>query len=97
MTLATLPSSSLPGSSIRRAPADVVINIHNAYRRPEFRTGHCACFHTGASVTADIEGVLIHGAQSALAFPVTDRKSWRTHLTSERHLCAKLAERTAER
>jgi L-lactate dehydrogenase complex protein LldG len=44
-------------------PADIVVNIHHAYRRPEFRRGHYASFHTGPSATADIEGVLIHGAQ----------------------------------
>jgi L-lactate dehydrogenase complex protein LldG len=44
-------------------PADIVINLHHAYRRPEFRDRHYASFHTGPSATADIEGVLIHGAQ----------------------------------
>jgi len=44
-------------------PADIVVNLHQAYRRPEFHGGHYACFHTGPSATADIEGVLIHGAQ----------------------------------
>ena len=44
-------------------PADIVINLHHAYRRPEFRDRHYACFHSGPSATADIEGVLIHGAQ----------------------------------
>jgi hypothetical protein len=33
------------------------------YRRPEFRDRRYAAFHTGPSATADIEGVLIHGAQ----------------------------------
>jgi L-lactate dehydrogenase complex protein LldG len=44
-------------------PADIVVNLHDAYRRPEFRDRHYASFHTGPSATADIEGVLIHGAQ----------------------------------
>jgi L-lactate dehydrogenase complex protein LldG len=44
-------------------PADIVVNLHQAYGRPEFRQGHYATFHTGPSATADIEGVLIHGAQ----------------------------------
>ncbi|MBV8146143.1 MAG: LUD domain-containing protein [Gammaproteobacteria bacterium] len=44
-------------------PADIVINLHHAYRRPELRERHYAAFHTGPSATADIEGVLIHGAQ----------------------------------
>ncbi len=44
-------------------PSDIVINIHHAYRRPEWRRARYAVFHTGPSATADIEGVLIHGAQ----------------------------------
>jgi L-lactate dehydrogenase complex protein LldG len=44
-------------------PADIVVNLHHAYRRLEFRDRHYASFHTGPSATADIEGVLIHGAQ----------------------------------
>jgi L-lactate dehydrogenase complex protein LldG len=51
-------------------PADIVINLHNAYHRPEFRDGHYACFHTGPSATADIEGVLIHGAQGVRSLSV---------------------------
>ena len=49
-------------------PSDILVNLHHAYRRPEFRDRHYACFHTGPSATADIEGVLIHGAGRALAF-----------------------------
>ena len=51
-------------------PADIVINLHHAYRRPEFREGHYAAFHTGPSATADIEGVLIHGAQGVRSLSV---------------------------
>jgi L-lactate dehydrogenase complex protein LldG len=51
-------------------PADVVVNLHHAYRRPEFRDGHYAAFHTGPSATADIEGVLIHGAQGVRSLSV---------------------------
>jgi L-lactate dehydrogenase complex protein LldG len=51
-------------------PADIVLNLHHAYRRPEFRTSHYACFHTGPSATADIEGVLIHGAQGVRSLSV---------------------------
>ncbi|MGH6848069.1 MAG: LutC/YkgG family protein [Methylocella sp.] len=36
-------------------PVDIVVNLHDAYRRPEFRDRHYACFHTGPSATADIE------------------------------------------
>ena len=51
-------------------PADIVVNLHHAYRRPEFRRSHYACFHTGPSATADIEGVLIHGAQGVRSLSV---------------------------
>jgi L-lactate dehydrogenase complex protein LldG len=51
-------------------PADVVVNLHHAYRRPEFRGRHYASFHTGPSATADIEGVLIHGAQGVRSLSV---------------------------
>ncbi|MGO9994921.1 MAG: LutC/YkgG family protein [Steroidobacteraceae bacterium] len=51
-------------------PADIVINLHHAYRRPEFLKGHYAVFQTGPSATADIEGVLIHGAQGVRSLTV---------------------------
>jgi len=51
-------------------PADIVVNLHHAYRRPEFREGHYAAFHSGPSATADIEGVLIHGAQGVRSLSV---------------------------
>jgi L-lactate dehydrogenase complex protein LldG len=51
-------------------PADIVINLHHAYARPEFRHANYAVFHTGPSATADIEGVLIHGAQGVRSLTV---------------------------
>jgi L-lactate dehydrogenase complex protein LldG len=51
-------------------PADIVVNLHHAYRRPEFRKRHYVSFHTGPSATADIEGVLIHGAQGVRSLSV---------------------------
>jgi L-lactate dehydrogenase complex protein LldG len=51
-------------------PADIVINIHHAYRRSEWREARYAVFHTGPSATADIEGVLIHGAQGVRSLSV---------------------------
>jgi len=51
-------------------PADIVVNLHNAYQRPEFRDTRYAAFHTGPSATADIEGVLIHGAQGVRSLSV---------------------------
>ena len=51
-------------------PADVVDNLHNAYHRPEFREASYAVLMTGPSATADIEGVLIHGAQGVRSLTV---------------------------
>jgi L-lactate dehydrogenase complex protein LldG len=51
-------------------PADIVVNLHHAYRRPEFHGRSYASFHTGPSATADIEGVLIHGAQGVRSLSV---------------------------
>jgi L-lactate dehydrogenase complex protein LldG len=44
-------------------PARMLENMHHAYReRAQFDTDY-GVFMTGPSATADIEGVLIHGAQ----------------------------------
>lgn len=51
-------------------PADLLTNIQAAYRRPEFRQSAYAVLHTGPSATADIEGVLIHGAQGVRSLTV---------------------------
>ena len=51
-------------------PADIVANLHHAYRRPEWRAHHYAVLQTGPSATADIEGVLIHGAQGVRSLSV---------------------------
>ena len=51
-------------------PADIVLNLHHAYRRPEFRRARYAVLQTGPSATADIEGVLIHGAQGVRSLAV---------------------------
>lgn len=51
-------------------PADIVENLHTAYMRPEFHEGHYLVLQTGPSATADIEGVLIHGAQGVRALTV---------------------------
>jgi len=51
-------------------PADIVLNIHSAYARPEFRESLYAVFHSGPSATADIEGVLILGAQGVRSLSV---------------------------
>ena len=51
-------------------PDDIVVNLHQAYHRQEFHDRHYASFHTGPSATADIEGVLIHGAQGVRSLTV---------------------------
>jgi L-lactate dehydrogenase complex protein LldG len=51
-------------------PADIVVNIHCAYARREFRERRYAVFHSGPSATADIEGVLILGAQGVRSLSV---------------------------
>ncbi len=51
-------------------PADIVADIHAAYARPEFPQARYLVFHTGPSATADIEGVLIHGAQGVRSLAV---------------------------
>jgi L-lactate dehydrogenase complex protein LldG len=51
-------------------PADILPNIHHAYQRPERRDANYAVFQTGPSATADIEGVLIHGAQGVRSLSV---------------------------
>jgi L-lactate dehydrogenase complex protein LldG len=44
-------------------PLAIVADLHHAYRHPGFRTARYAALMTGPSATADIEGVLIRGAQ----------------------------------
>ena len=44
-------------------PTRIVGNLHQAYRDARFKTARYAVLVTGPSATADIEGVLIHGAQ----------------------------------
>ncbi|KQO51923.1 LutC/YkgG family protein [Methylobacterium sp. Leaf85] len=51
-------------------PADILVNIQAAYRRPDFGRAAYAVLHTGPSATADIEGVLIHGAQGVRSLTV---------------------------
>ncbi len=51
-------------------PARIVGNLHQAYRNPRFKTARYAVLVTGPSATADIEGVLIHGAQGVRSLAV---------------------------
>ncbi|MDF2604156.1 LUD domain-containing protein [Sphingomonas sp.] len=56
-------------------PADILLTLQDAYRRPEVQWHHYASLHTGPSATADIEGVLIHGAQGVRSLTVLFRPS----------------------
>lgn len=51
-------------------PRDIVENLHHAYRDPAFRAARYCVLVTGPSATADIEGVLIHGAQGVRSLSV---------------------------
>ena len=44
-------------------PSAIVPDLHHAYRHPGFFEARYAVFMTGPSATADIEGVLVRGAQ----------------------------------
>jgi L-lactate dehydrogenase complex protein LldG len=44
-------------------PARIVANLHHAYRQKAPFEARYGAFMTGPSATADIEGILIHGAQ----------------------------------
>jgi L-lactate dehydrogenase complex protein LldG len=48
----------------------IVSGLQEAYTHPVFQTARYAVFHTGPSATADIEGVLIHGAQGVRSLTV---------------------------
>jgi L-lactate dehydrogenase complex protein LldG len=51
-------------------PDSIVENLHHAYRHPGFFEAGYAVLMTGPSATADIEGVLIHGAQGIRSMTV---------------------------
>jgi L-lactate dehydrogenase complex protein LldG len=51
-------------------PAEVVAGLQHAYRREDFRDARYAVLVTGPSATADIEGVLIRGAQGVRSLTV---------------------------
>lgn len=48
----------------------IVPGLQDAYRLPVLHQHRYASFHTGPSATADIEGVLIHGAQGVRSLTV---------------------------
>lgn len=51
-------------------PRQIVTNLHHAYQDPGFREAGYAVLMSGPSATADIEGVLIHGAQGVRTLTV---------------------------
>ncbi|PLZ04358.1 hypothetical protein CY652_01420 [Burkholderia sp. WAC0059] len=51
-------------------PAQLVAGLQDVYRRPDFREARYAALVTGPSATADIEGVLILGAQGVRSLTV---------------------------
>ncbi len=51
-------------------PDEIVTNLHRAYQRDDIKTAHYTVFHTGPSATADIEGVLVRGAQGVRSLTV---------------------------
>jgi L-lactate dehydrogenase complex protein LldG len=59
-------------------PARIVGNLHHAYRERAHFDARYGVFMTGPSATADIEGVLIHGAQgirTLTVVPVAPRQN----------------------
>jgi L-lactate dehydrogenase complex protein LldG len=51
-------------------PSQIVDGLQDVYRRDDFRTARYAVLVTGPSATADIEGVLIRGAQGVRSLTV---------------------------
>lgn len=51
-------------------PDDIIGNLHHAYHRREFFEANYAVFMSGPSATADIQGVLIRGAQGVRSLTV---------------------------
>ncbi|WP_244815543.1 LUD domain-containing protein [Caballeronia sp. Lep1P3] len=51
-------------------PAQLVDGLQQVYRRPDFKSARYAVLVTGPSATADIEGVLIRGAQGVRSLTV---------------------------
>ncbi|WP_423822038.1 LUD domain-containing protein [Salinisphaera sp. SPP-AMP-43] len=51
-------------------PATIETNLHRAYQRDDYRNARYTVFHTGPSATADIEGVLVRGAQGVRSLTI---------------------------
>lgn len=52
------------------SPERILPTMHRAYREPELLRRRYSSFHTGPSATADIEGVLVLGAQGVRSLHV---------------------------
>jgi L-lactate dehydrogenase complex protein LldG len=55
-------------------PKEIVPNLHRAYQHPGFFEAKYAVLMTGPSATADIEGVLVRGAQGIRSLTVIARE-----------------------
>lgn len=51
-------------------PDTIAGNLHRAYQRDEYASASYTVFHSGPSATADIEGVLVRGAQGVRSLTV---------------------------
>ena len=51
-------------------PGQIITNMHRAYARDDYKNAAYTVFHAGPSATADIEGVLVRGAQGARSLTV---------------------------
>ena len=51
-------------------PAQIITNMHRAYARDDYKNARYTVFHTGPSATADIEGVLVRGAQGVRSLTI---------------------------
>ncbi|MGP8436400.1 LutC/YkgG family protein [Paraburkholderia fungorum] len=58
-------------------PDDIVGNLHHAYHRKEFFEANYAVLMSGPSATADIEGVLVRGAQGIRSLTVVPLRRMR--------------------
>ena len=55
-------------------PSAIVPDLHHAYRDPSFTDARYTVLLTGPSATADIEGILVRGAQGARSLAVVARR-----------------------
>jgi len=63
-------------------PRRIVANLHDAYRHPRFMEARYAVLMTGPSATADIEGILVRGAQGIRSLTVVAAREAAVHPTT---------------